>query len=1197
MVDSVPKSRRRFRRLFLFSRLAGALYRTFTEPYRSIEPFKIIIMRIASVSVRTLRWIALVLCLIATGTVASAQTTTFSGTVYSPLGSPTLNPTNPGDPIPNILVFVVNPLYPPPTFSQGQVLGSTCEQQPSLVPAQVLGSALTNYQGSFSFTVTGALPTPNLTLVVQAGKWRRQYTYSTTSLIPGEVNNFPNLAMPPSGGTQSDGSVADLPYIAVVTGSADGIECIFNQIGIDGTKEVGAPGSAAHIQLYPANGASLEGAFPPGGETLKESSLTGTPATLSEYDLVMFGCEGTNNGDEEAGADANNLTGYVNSGGRVFTTHYAYSWLSDNTDFNPAANGWEGGTAPNGTLFPATVNTTNTTSFPEGIVLADWLNYIGALAAGTTPPPYVVNLMQVRINTTSINPAIAVSWANLNSQPAVSMQFTFDTPIGATGTPTVTLAYGNQTAPYLTGDTADTFTVDVTNSSTTVVDNSLQLTITLPTGLTPVGAVDSTTGGSWICNPGSSGFLCNRTTALAAGASDNVLVTVGVSSTAPLGNVAVTASLSGGGLSGSSQCGRVLYNDYHVEEPNSNVNNGSDAGLTYPTECPVQTTLTAVQKFLEFSLYNLSSFISTTSTDTIDIQGLPALAWTTPLPTIPYGTVNYTTTLPTATYASATVAGTYTYTPALNTVLPVGANQQVCATFVPSSAVDYLAVTTPVCSTITVVPDTTTTTISNIASPIFYGQTFNVSTPTVTTAGPASLTEGTVTYTIAGPLGTQTFCSLTYPNGGTCSLPTIYDAGTYTFQACYTDPTGDFANSCSLPYTVVINPDPTTSIVSSSNDPATVGTAVTLTATIGDQYATATGNVTFMDGTTPIYTAPLTTGTTVSYTTSAFIIGQHNITACYAPVIDPSKTYDFLPICSANFIQSVVLVPSAPLGTVTLLNSSANPSIVAQAVTFTAAVATTGTFISTPTGTINFFDASSTTPTTPLNATPTALNPSGYATFTTSTLIAGTHPITAVYSGSTTYAASTSQPLQQVVTNSLAPAGNGFLMQVNPTAISVGVGGTATVSVSIAALNNFNQAVQLTCTGLPTATTCTFAQTMIAVGGGKTTLTISPAAPSACGSGSPDFVAANGRGTLPLLAIGALGLFFVRKRKRLAQGLTLALALCLLPVLNGCSSRCTDFGTQPNTYTLTVTGTAMPATSGTSITQTSTQTIQMNVHL
>jgi hypothetical protein len=1152
-------------------------------------------LRLMPMPTRIFRRILTALCVVAFGVSLSAQTTTFSGIVYSPLGPGT------GDPIPNILVFVVNPAYPPPTFSQGQVLGSTCQQQPNLVPAQVLGSGTSAFDGTFSFTVIGPLPTPSVTLVIQAGKWRRQYTYATSSLNQGGTNTFNSLTMPPQAGTLSDGSIADLPYIAVVTGAADGIECIFRQIGILDSN-VGAPGSGAHIVLYPANGTANEGAFPIANPPVKELSLVTSPSTLSQYDLVMFGCEGSS-GDDYANADANNLTGYVNSGGRVFATHWAYVWLQDNTTFNPVAD-WSGGGISDNGPDPATINTT-TPSFQEGLILGQWMNYIGALTG--TPPPYVVGLTNVRTNTTGIN-APAVTWANLNASVAgggqASMQFTFDTPIGAAGTPTVNLTYTNQTPPYLTGDSADYAIVNVTNSSTISVDTSLQLSITVPSGLTPTNAVDTntTTPGWWCPGPYTNNVItCERThynLPLAAGMTDSVQVTFSILTTAQLGDTTMAASLSGGGLSGSSQCGRVLYNDYHVEEPGTK-NGGVTSGLVYPNECPTQTTLSNVQKFLEFSLYNLSSFISTTSTDTIDIQGLPVLGWTNPLTTIYYGTTPYTTTQATATYQGGAVAGTFTYNPTLTTILPVGANQQVCVTFVPTVSLDYVSVTTPYCTSITVLPDTTAVT-QGAGGSIFYGQAFPVPTPQVTTGGPSTLNEGTVTVTLTGTgiTGSVVACTINLASPGTCSaLPTLYDAGTYTETACYADSASpaDFAPSCAAPVTVVVNPDPTATTLASTPNPSPVNTSITFTATVSDTYYPSPyGSIVFMDGTAVLATVPLASGsTTASYSTASLIVGPHTITACYAPGIDPFGTYDFLTSCSAQLLQEVILVPP-PLNTVVVLNSSQNPSIFQTAVTFSAAVATTGSFSSVPVGSISFLDGTTTLATIPLT--------NGAAQFTTSTLAVGTHPITAVYAGGTansiTYSPATSAVLNQVVTVGLPTAGTGFLLLVNPTAISVGVGNTLTVKVSVVALNNFNQTVKLTCGGLPTEATCAFAQTDIPVGGGITTLTISPSSPHACGSGGPYFIATNGMGTsLPLFALSALGLFFIRKRKRLFQGMALALALCLLPVLNGCSSNCTDFGTQPGTYTFNVTGTAGGAIAPATTPLVVNQTVQMIVHL
>ncbi len=86
--------------------------------------------------------------------------------------------------------------------------------------------------------------------------------------------------------------------------------------------------------------------------------------------------------------------------------------------------------------------------------------------------------------------------------------------------------------------------------------------------------------------------------------------------------------------------------------------------------------------------------------------------------------------------------------------------------------------------------------------------------------------------------------------------------------------------------------------------------------------------------------------------------------------------------------------------TVTGITSSVNPSVVARSITFTARV--TAAAGSTPTGTVTFKGG-----TTVLGAV--SLN-GGQATFAISALPAGTHLITAVYSGDTDNATSTSAP-------------------------------------------------------------------------------------------------------------------------------------------------------------------------------------------
>jgi len=90
----------------------------------------------------------------------------------------------------------------------------------------------------------------------------------------------------------------------------------------------------------------------------------------------------------------------------------------------------------------------------------------------------------------------------------------------------------------------------------------------------------------------------------------------------------------------------------------------------------------------------------------------------------------------------------------------------------------------------------------------------------------------------------------------------------------------------------------------------------------------------------------------------------------------------------------------------TTLTVAPNPSTVGGNVTLTATV-TGGS--GTPTGTVTFFDGM-----TALGA-PVTLSGSGVATFTTTAFAAGSHSLTASYSGSQTYAPNTSAPVALVV--------------------------------------------------------------------------------------------------------------------------------------------------------------------------------------
>jgi autotransporter-associated beta strand protein len=130
-----------------------------------------------------------------------------------------------------------------------------------------------------------------------------------------------------------------------------------------------------------------------------------------------------------------------------------------------------------------------------------------------------------------------------------------------------------------------------------------------------------------------------------------------------------------------------------------------------------------------------------------------------------------------------------------------------------------------------------------------------------------------------------------------------------------------------------------------------------------------------------------------------------------------------------NDVTLSVVVP-----TTTVVTSSLNPTAFGQAVTFTATVTPS---MSSPGGTVAFFDGAT------LLGTSIVVD-AGVATLATSTLTAGTHAITAVFTGAGAYSGSTSPAFVQVVNR--AVAGVGLVSSLNPIAFGQSVTFTATVT-------------------------------------------------------------------------------------------------------------------------------------------------------
>ncbi len=542
------------------------------------------------------------------------STTTISGTVYMPNGTV---------PLPNVLVYVTNgsvtlPASGATCTSQSVTAAEGCITSANITPTVVTSGtgvyAYTTTAVDGTFTLSGVPEGNSYTLVIQSGKWLNEFTEPSSGTLSSPISGL-QLNMP-----TAHSATANIPLIAIQTGSADALECVFRDIGVASTEFTddsvsSGPSLGGRIHLYKGNGAEMS------SNTPSYTSLQ-TQAKLNSYDMVMFPCEGGGT----TGASSTTipyLINYTSLGGRVFTTHNSDAWL-DTT--NTGTNGYyfysAGGSSPMtwgsaaNSVTPDPGYAQINTSFSDGNTLASWLyenGYSYGASGNNTGTENEVEISTLRFNVDTIN-APAQSWLTFPPQASQTynvaynggspiMQFSFNTPWGASAanqfgrvlyneyhvenvsesgspifpaecptlsgasqvpqekmlefaifdlsaavTPVVlpTASIAITTNPgnsiFNEGDTDDTITVDVTNTSSTVaLPNNLTLSVTLPAGLTATAMADSSSG-NWVCTVGT--LTCTNASGIAASADDAVTITVTVSGSAAGSNASVTGSVS-----------------------------------------------------------------------------------------------------------------------------------------------------------------------------------------------------------------------------------------------------------------------------------------------------------------------------------------------------------------------------------------------------------------------------------------------------------------------------------------------------------------------------------------------------------------------------------------------------------------------------------------------------------------------------
>jgi sugar lactone lactonase YvrE len=289
------------------------------------------------------------------------------------------------------------------------------------------------------------------------------------------------------------------------------------------------------------------------------------------------------------------------------------------------------------------------------------------------------------------------------------------------------------------------------------------------------------------------------------------------------------------------------------------------------------------------------------------------------------------------------------------------------------------------------VQQATATTLAASANPAFGGLPV---TFTVTVAGPESSTGGagpggTVTlYDGAAELGTQTLA-----NGSASFSISTLSVGSHALTAHYAGDTLDVA-STSTALNEQVQSGHATVTLTTSGSPVLLGTTVTFTATVTGTGASPAGPVTFSSDGKTIGSSALNAQGQASLTTASLGAGSHAIVASYGGSADEAAA------------SSAPVTELVQVKTNIVLTSSVNPVLASTPIQFTAQVTSVGGIA--PTGTVTLLDGTRAVGTVQVGV-------NGSATFTLSTLAAGTHTLTASYSGDGVSLPSVSSALTELI--------------------------------------------------------------------------------------------------------------------------------------------------------------------------------------
>jgi hypothetical protein len=286
--------------------------------------------------------------------------TTISGTVFDPAGK---NPLN------NVVVFAPRDVTQLPAIPLGTNTCNTCDTP----IGDYYAAVLSDYKGHF--TLSGVPTGKNVPFVAQTGKWRYVFHVNTADCastnVPNGVARLPRNHME-----------GDMPQMALLTGSADNLGCFLSGIGI-AASEFTAPHAGGRLDIYQGlgNGAPGVSGGTAGNCTTNACPLWQSKASLEAYDIVLLACEGGEHRETKPASALTAMHDWLDAGGKVFATHYHYSWFEYGPpDFMGVATWGQ-------TILDPAIGAGNyliNTSFSSGMTFDSWLGNVGALNSDGT---------------------------------------------------------------------------------------------------------------------------------------------------------------------------------------------------------------------------------------------------------------------------------------------------------------------------------------------------------------------------------------------------------------------------------------------------------------------------------------------------------------------------------------------------------------------------------------------------------------------------------------------------------------------------------------------------------------------------------------------------------------------------------------------------------------------------------------------